>query len=56
MESKKKLSLNELSKNELNNKQMKSLRGGEFCNKHCGTKKPVDESVTDDWRAAYGED
>ena len=56
MENKKKLSLNELSKNELNKRQMKSLKGGDFCNQHCGTKKPVDKDVTGTWKAAYGED
>lgn len=56
MENKKKLSLNELSKNELNKKQMKSLKGGDFCAAHCGTEKPVDSDVTGFWKAAYGED
>ena len=53
MENKKKLSLNELSKNELNKKQMKSLKGGDFCAAHCGTETPVDSSVYEDWRAAF---
>lgn len=37
----KKLKLNELSKEELNERQMKVLKGGDICHSNCGTISPT---------------
>lgn len=37
----KKLKLSELSKKELNDRQLKELKGGDICNSNCGTVSPT---------------
>jgi len=45
----KKLRLAELSKKHLSVRQMKALKGGDWCSEKCGTKKPLDTQAFLDW-------
>lgn len=45
----KKLRLTELSKKNLSKKQMKTLKGGDWCSDKCGTISPPRSEATEDW-------
>ena len=45
----KKLKLSELSKIELEAKQMKDLKGGNYCRDKCGTRTPAIGSAYGEW-------
>lgn len=49
----KKLKLTELSKAELEKRQMKVLKGGDDCSGKCGTSKPPSGSTTQGWHVYY---
>lgn len=49
----KKLKLSELSKKELEKRQMKTLKGGDYCEGKCGTISPNSGSSTDWWRGYF---
>lgn len=48
----KKLKLSELSKKELEKRQMKTLKGGDYCDNLCGTLTP-DRTGQSQWRGYY---
>lgn len=49
----KKLRLSELSKNELETRQMKVLKGGGYCEDKCGTISPSSGSASDWWKGYF---
>jgi natural product precursor len=49
----KKLKLSELSKRELEDRDMKALKGGNFCQSNCGTISPTLESSSGFWRQYF---
>lgn len=49
----KKLKLSELSKAELEKRQMKVLKGGDDCGGKCGTVRPPSGSTTKDWHGYF---
>lgn len=49
----KKLNLIELSKKELEAKEMKVLKGGDYCDDKCGKEKPVKASAAAFWKAEF---
>jgi len=50
----KKLKLSELSKQELNKRQLKSIKGGDICNSNCGTISPTLANSGSFWHAYFG--
>lgn len=48
-----KIKLNELSKKELDTRQMKVLKGGDYCSDKCGTKSPPSADATSWWRGYF---
>lgn len=49
----KKLKLSELSKKELEKRQMKTLKGGDYCEGQCGTVTPPSADATKWWRGYF---
>lgn len=49
----KKLKLSELSKKELEARQMKVLKGGDFCDDKCGTSSPPHGSASGWWKGYF---
>ncbi|NBH88249.1 TIGR04149 family rSAM-modified RiPP [Parabacteroides distasonis] len=49
----KKLKLSELSKKELNERQLKELKGGDYCRDKCGTSSPTIGSAYGEWTAYF---
>lgn len=49
----KKLKLSELSKNELEARQMKVLKGGDYCSDKCGTISPSSSSAGSWWKSYF---
>ena len=49
----KKLRLTELSKKNLSKRQMKVLKGGDWCSDKCGSVKPPTEEATNNWREYF---
>lgn len=49
----KRLKLSELSKIELEKRQLKVLKGGDFCSDKCGTVTPPSADATKDWRGYW---
>lgn len=49
----KKLKLSELSKKELEKRQMKTLKGGDYCSDKCGTLTPPSADATKWWRGYF---
>lgn len=49
----KKLKLSELSKKELEKRQMKTLKGGDYCSDKCGTQTPVSSDAGAQWKGYF---
>lgn len=49
----KKLKLSELSKKELEKRQMKTLKGGDYCSDKCGTLSPVSGTAEPQWKGYF---
>ena len=49
----KKIKLSEISNKELETRQLKELKGGDFCSDKCGTKTPPSAVATSWWRGYF---
>lgn len=49
----KKLKLSELSKKELNERQLKELKGGDYCDDKCGTNSSVHGGTSSWWKGYF---
>ena len=49
----KKLKLSELSKNELEKRQMNILKGGDYCSSKCGTLSPPSADASSYWKGYF---